>query len=175
MIAVSFDITALEKSLDDAIKTIERKMVGMVHKFAYVFAATALDNTPYGDVLANAGYYNLKSRLKYLPAEAGYAKGGWMIEMQTPSGDMFPDKADSREATNVHDRLKQEVTAYKLGETIYIANNVPYVSQEGWTLPSSGALDKGYSKQAPYGIRQPTMGSVLRTYQLHLDDYYHKS
>lgn len=175
MIAVSFDIEALERSLDAVIKEAERKMKGMVHKFAYIIAATALDNTPYGDVVANAGYYNLKSRLKYLPAEAGYAKGGWMIEMTNRSGDMFPDKADSREATNIHNRLKKEATAYKLGETVYIGNNVPYVSQEGWTLPSSGALDNGSSKQAPYGIGQPTLASVLRTYQLHLDDYYHKS
>lgn len=176
MIGVSFDIEALERSMNALVEEAKRKMQGMVHKFSYVVAATALDNTPYGDDVANAGYYNMKSRLKYLPdGKAGHAKGGWVIEMNSPSGDMFPARADSKEATNIHTKLQQEATAYKLGETIYIMNNVPYVAQEGWTLPSSGSLENGSSAQAPYGISQPTLGSVMRTYQLHLDDYYHKS
>lgn len=175
MIAVSFDITALEKSLDEAIKTIERKMEGMVQKFTMRMSLSAINATPMGDSEKekNAQWYldrvlkNPYGGLKLSPIE-GFAQGSWQA---TPDSDgvintdiqEFYGKDSGTSALN---SIERSMSYYKLGQTVFITNTGPYIK----------ALQQNYSDQTHgRGIIQPTLDMVYSAIQAELDDYYHKS
>lgn len=162
------------QQLENHVKTVERKLTNMVRLFAYEFAVTAVNNTPYGDDEQYVMQYNNPSRLRYMPAVAGHAKGGWAIETVSMSGNMFPDIASSAEAPNVKQRLETEARQYKLGETVFLTNFVPYVTQRNWPEQGYGSLEEGYSPQAPLGISKPTIAEILQVYKQRLDFYYKK-
>ena len=169
---ISVDSTALSKDLEQFYKDVVRKLENMVRGFAYEVTLSAIDNTPFGDDVTYQSLYNLPSRLKFAPAKAGSAKGGWVISMNGMDGDMFPMQASSREATDVKNKAKQDSSNYQLGDTVYITNFVPYVTHNGWTLPRFGSLEAGYSEQAPFGIKTPTLEQVQATYKVNLQRYY---
>jgi hypothetical protein len=139
-------------------------MQGMVQKFSYIVAWTAIDNTPLGDSIKWESLYLKREKSIGLEPIEGFAKGSWRVsmdgtlEMQTLYGQ------DSDEMTA--SLIRQDLNQYKLGETVMISNFGPYIVE----------LEKNftrYNKQQP--IVQPTMESVYRTYQLSLDDYYKAS
>lgn len=172
MLTVSFD--SVLKQLEDHVKTVERKLTNMVRLFAYEFAVTAVNNTPFGDDEKYVMQYNNPARLRYMPAVAGHAKGGWSIETVSMAGDMFPSIASGVEATNVKQRLEGEARQYKLGQTVFLTNFVPYVTQSNWPDQGNGSLEDGYSPQAPLGISKPTITEVMQVYKQRLDFYYKK-
>lgn len=159
----------------------DKKMQGMVEIFIYKITWQAIENTPYGSVEDYVELYNRPSRLKYLPAEAGYAKGGWVMEMNKPFSSMFFTKADSENALNTKYFNESRSLNYKLGDTVYITNNVPYVANDGWSFGTykNGnpvkSLESGASSQAPNGIMQPTLNEILNIYQFKLDEFYKAS
>jgi hypothetical protein len=161
---ISVNTSALEKSLKDFHEEATRKMQGMVEKFSYIVAVTAIDNTPIGDSVKWEDLYLRRQQLIGLEPIEGFAKGSWRVstdgtlEMQALYGDSSDDMASSL--------IKSDLNDYKLGETIMISNFGPYIIE----------LEKNfdrYNKNQP--IMQPTLDSVMRTYQLHLDDYYKES
>jgi hypothetical protein len=156
---VTCDTSKLEKQLQEFHAQAVKKMQQMVVMFSYEIAVEAIENTPFGTFNA---MYELKSRLKYLPAEVGSAKGGWNISMGKAVSIINPsiDRADDEGAWNVKDRAWNAVRQYKLGDSIFITNAVPYVASEGFTRPWFGSLEGGYSPQAPEGIMKPTFGMI---------------
>ena len=175
------NIDALQKSLEEAKKEVAKKLEGMVQIFAYKVTWQAIENTPFGDSDEYAALYNRKARTRYLPAEAGFAKGGWVIEMDKPFSSNYFMQADSENAQNVKWAADQRSLNYNLGDTIYISNNVPYVANDAWPYPTykNGnpvrSLESGASTQAPQGIMKPTFDSIVSIYQLQLNEYYEAS
>lgn len=169
---VSCNIDELVESLKQLEKEVTRKLEGMVHLFVYNITAQAIDNTPFGNAGLYARFYNSRERLKWFMPIEGSAKGGWTVSMETPTRVMVPLRADSEAASNTKEDANRDAKTYKLGETVYIMNSVPYVANAGFTSPKYGSLEGGYSPQAPQGIMGPTMDSIMGVYQLKLNEYY---
>jgi hypothetical protein len=70
---ISADITKTKDSLNKAIVDIRQAFLVMVKEYSKDVAHTAIDKTPFGNKAND--YYRLYSRLRYIPDEAGYAKG----------------------------------------------------------------------------------------------------
>lgn len=174
MIAVSFDITALEKSLDDAIKTIERKMEGMVQKFAYRLSISAINATPYGDSKKYAEFYlrrvmqNPYGSIMLSPIE-GFARGSWQASTGAMSTDI-QEFYEDREARLALGGIERSMTSYKLGQEVFISNTGPYIKYLEHPSPDA-KQDQTHGR----GIMQPTLDMVYSAIQEQLDDYYHKS
>jgi hypothetical protein len=175
---VTCNLDELLNSLKKLEEEVTRKLEGMVEIFIYNITVQAIDNTPYGNIEDYAKLYQAYARRRSLPAEAGAAKGGWMVTMNEPSPYMFIDVADSSLAANTKGYAATATTFYKLGQDVYISNNIPYVSNEGWPYKhyKDGSpvksLESGGSDQAPQGIMKPTLASIIGVYQLKLDEYY---
>jgi hypothetical protein len=169
---VTCNIDELLDSLKKLEEEVTRKLEGMVEIFVYNIAYQAIENTPYGNAVQNARYYNSSARLKWFMPVEGSAKGGWTVTMETPSRVLVPLRADSENAINTKEDAERDSKTYKLGDTVYIMNSVPYVATAGFTSPSFGSLEGGYSAQAPQGIMGPTVDSILGVYQLKLNEYY---
>jgi hypothetical protein len=161
---LSVDTSQLEQSLKAFHEEAVRKLGGMVQKFSYTVAYTAIDNTPLGDSNKYEDFYlDREKRLGLEPME-GFAKGSWRVstdgtlEMQ----ELYGPSSDEMAASII----KGDLESYKLGETVMISNFGPYIRNLEQDFQK-------YNKQQP--IMQPTIDSVMRTYQLHLDDYYKAS
>lgn len=161
---ITCDTSQLEQSLKKFHEEAVRKMEGMVRKFSYIVAWTAIDNTPLGDSVKWEALYLLRQKNIGLEPIEGFAKGSWRVstdgtlEMQTLYGQDSDEMAASL--------IQSDLMTYKLGETVMISNFGPYI------LELENNFTR-YNKQQP--IVQPTMESVYRTYQLSLDDYYKAS
>jgi hypothetical protein len=161
---VTCDTSKLEQNLKKFHEEAVRKMQGMVQKFSHIVALTAIDNTPLGDSIKWEPLYLLRQKTIGLEPVEGFAKGSWRVsmdgtlEMQTLYGQDSDEMASSI--------IKQDLSQYKLGETVMISNFGPYI------VDLENNFQK-YNKQQP--IMQPTLESVYRTYQLSLDDYYKAS
>lgn len=173
---ISCDTSKLEESLKKFHAEAIRKMEGMVQIFSYWVTWEAIENTPIGEVTPSTEWlYNLKSRLRVLPPEAGSAKGGWTISFNGPTRIIFPERANDANAQNIKSNADIDSQKYKLGDTVFIMNSVRYVASEGWTLPKFGSLEGGYSSQAPNGIMEPTLNAIYGIYTSDLKSYYEAS
>ena len=179
---ISCDTSKLEAELKKFHEEATRKLEGMVERFSYWVTWEAIENTPFGDDIEYAALYNNPARLSITKnAQAGNAKGGWVIEMNKPYSSWWFMQADNENAENVKWAADHRSTNYKIGDTVYITNNVPYVSADGWPYDTykNGApvrsLESGASAQAPFGIMEPTLHAVLGIYQSDLKKYYEES
>jgi hypothetical protein len=161
---ISCDTSKLEQSLKKFHEEAVRKLQGMVEKFSYTVAWTAMDNTPLGDSVKWESLYILRQQTIGLEPIEGFAKGSWRVstdgtlEMQ----ELYGPSSDEMAGT----LIKADLQDYKLGETVMISNFGPYIRNLEENF-------QNYGKKQP--IMQPTIDSVMRTYQLHLDDYYKAS
>ena len=72
------------------------------------------------------------------PVDTGRARGNWFTTIGNPSGAV--DAGGS--AGKAIGQLNAAVAQLKLGDTIWMANNLPYINR----------LENGWSKQAPAGM-----------------------
>jgi hypothetical protein len=179
---IACDTSKLEQSLKKFHEEAIRKMTGMVQLFSYWVTFEAIENTPFGDADDYAALYNNKARKSILKnAKAGMAKGGWIIEMNKPYTSWWFMQADTENAENVKQSADYRSENYKLGDTVYITNNVPYVSRDGWPYDTykNGSpvrsLEGGASSQAPNGIMEPTLHAIYGIYAVNLNEYYKAS
>lgn len=179
---ISCDTSKLEQSLLKFHQEAIRKLEGMVELFSYWITFEAIENTPFGDPIEYAALYQNPARLSIVKnALAGHAKGGWVIQQNTPYGSAWFMQADNESAENVKWAADQRSQNYKLGDTVFITNNVPYVASDGWPYEvyKNGSpvlsLENGASKQAPYGIMEPTLNAILGIYEADLKKYYEAS
>ena len=156
---VTCDTTKIEKQLQEFHRAAIQRMRNMVIFFSYKVAVEAVENTPIGTL--NSLYYK-PSRLAVMEPEVGSAKGGWTASFNIPANITDPGsgRADDELAMNVKDRIYSSLRPYKLGDTVFLTNAVPYVANSGWTEPYYGSLEGGYSQQAPQGIMKPTFAMV---------------
>lgn len=171
---IKADVSQLQKSLEEAKKLIKARLENMVKEFVYESSVKFIDNTPYGDAVANERYYNMESRLEYLSPVQGTAKAGWEVGFNESNSNPFPSPASSEEALDVKQKIAAKVKTYQLGDTVYLTNAVPYVANTGWTLPNFGSLEGGYSAQAPQGIMKPSTTEVLSLYNSDLQRLYNR-
>ncbi len=179
---ISCDTSKLQQSLKKFHEEAIRKMEGMVQLFIYHVAFEAIENTPFGDDVEYAALYNNPARKRVLKnTKAGMAKGGWIIEMNKPYTSWWFMQADSENALNVKQSAEYRSENYKLGNTVYITNNVPYVSKDAWPYDTykNGSpvrsLEGGASSQAPNGIMEPTLYAIYGIYTAELNNYYKAS
>jgi hypothetical protein len=174
---ITTDLTAFKSSLEEAKSKITKGLESMIETLMYSIAVEAIDNTPYGQ---DNELYSLKSRAYAgLYPEPGHAKGGW----QVVTGKYLPTSsrafrktypARSESAFDVKDYADIASSKYKLGDTIMVVNSVPYLANDGFSLPWMKSIESGYSDQAPNGVMAPTLSAVQSIYLKNLADYYVK-
>lgn len=179
---ISCDTSKLEQSLKKFHEEATRKLEGMVELFSYWVTFEAIENTPFGDDQLYAGLYQNPARLSIVKnTKAGHAKGGWVIEQNKPFSSVWFMQADNENADNVKWAADQRSQNYKIGDTVYITNSVPYVVSDAWPYDTyrNGSplisLENGGSKQAPFGIMEPTLNAILGIYEADLKKYYEAS
>lgn len=167
---VSVNTSKLQAQLEALKKQVQGKLENMVKKFSYNITKEAIENTPYGQY---NNLYELQSRKNFFGEDGpGSAKGGWTIGVSSKPHVRNPVNADSEEALNTKATAASSIDGYTLGRTVYITNSVPYVAGEGFTLPWMGALENGYSDQAPNGILAPTFNMITNVFAQNLKNYY---
>lgn len=166
---LSVETSALLADLDKFHKEATRKMKGMVRDFSSIVTSTAIDNTPQGNSDTSANWYNKRltdprNQSYGLQPIEGFARGSWRVDTDgsLEVQELYTNTAGSM-AMSIAD---SSLNDYKLGDTVMISNYGPYIR----------SLEKNYSGQTHgQGIMQPTLDSISRTYQLHLDDYYNRN
>jgi hypothetical protein len=162
MISVSSQsLTALEKQLEELIKTTERKLKNMVQSFAYEIAFTAASNTPIGDSVQYFSLYKARAKYQDLPDEEGMARGNWQYSEGSATLQYVYGQDSIAEAMKIF--KAKAASNYKLGDSFSIVNTVPYFDE----------LEDNYSKQTKkQGILQPSYNTVLSAYKINLPLYY---
>lgn len=158
---VKANLDALLKSFDNINQEINARLKHMVIQFAYNITLTAIDNTPFGSMNSS---YLIESRRGYYAPMPGTAKGGWYIRLDSSEARGYSLLASSAEADNIKSKAKTDLNKFQLGDTISIRNDVKYMTQEGFTQPQFGSIESGYSKQAPYGVFEPTFDTIMSVY-----------
>ena len=156
------DSSALADSLKKAEQEIQRRLIGMVNKFARDFVEGAVSKTPIGDSQKFASYYQARTTL---PQVEGLSRGNWQIKHTPDFQTLLIAGQASGEAAADQSELYMQAN-YKLGDTFYVGNATPYIQ----------ALENNSSVQTDrQGISGPTIDLVTRVYQQRLDDYYKQS
>lgn len=80
------------------------------------------------------------------PVDTGRARSNWFVNLNSPATKQIdpydPGENGSTAGTNAQaaiDQAKAVIATRKIGQDIYISNNLPYIER----------LNEGYSKQAP--------------------------
>lgn len=155
---ISADTSKLEKQLAEYKLQVERKLKYMVASFAYRIADYAIDNTPIGDSVKFARYYQARTDL---PQVEGLSKGNW--QFSTSPNATLQLIAGQGSGGAALDVLLHKAANYKLGDTFYIVNPTPYI----------GLLENNRSNQTfGNGIYKPTIALVMSTYSIDLKHYY---
>ena len=165
------------QSIRDASAKIEKKLNGMVQEFVYKTAEDIQNITPIGDAsfaVSGQKLHDGKSTTqtsKYLmrPAgwvqEPGLTRGNWMVSA-TEQGIEFDSMQNS--SSKALANILHTTETFKLGDKIYLGNATPYLMNEF----NGGALEHGYSKQAPNGISKPLVALVGNIYATDLKHFY---
>ena len=134
-----------------------RRMENMVRGFAYIISRTAIENTPLGNAEEYFKLYELRQNRTGLQAEEGFARGSW----QANTTGQFSMQAiyGANSGTEALSMVKSDLGSYKLGDTVFVGNKGFYIR----------LLENNYSSQTnELGIMQPTLDSIMRTYQVDL-------
>ena len=157
---ITFDTTALLKSLQDAHADAKRRLEQMVRGFTYEVSLRAIENTPLGNAEVYARYYRARVDL---PQEEGIARGNWQFGLDDSFNLQLISGQDSGvEASNL---IKSTSASYRLGATFYIANAAPYISDL--------EADKSYQTNGQ-GIMQPTIADITGAYAVDFQYHYAK-
>lgn len=152
---ISADVAKVLEELKAYQQDTVRRLENMVTGFAYTISKTAIANTPIGNL---EEYFDLyQARLndgRGLKPEPGFARGSWQVNT---SGQFSIQQVYSGgEALSL---IKTDLSNYKLGDTLYIGNQGFYIRM----------LENNYSDQTQgMGIMQPTLDSIMQTYQVDL-------
>ena len=84
--------------------------------------------------------------IRRTPVDEGTARGNWMTTINTPSKDVDKSIKD-KEGGKAISRATKTAKKAKLGNSIYLINNLPYI----------GALENGHSDQRPEGMVKVTV------------------
>ena len=170
------ELTDFNSSLEEVKRKMTIGLESVVEGFIYNITAEAIDNTPYGQ---DNELYHMRSRLmRGLYPEPGHAKGGWQVVTgkliaNSSSGLRKTYPARSEQAYDVKDYADVASSRYKLGDTVLVVNNIPYMANDGFTLPWMKSIESGYSEvKAPNGVMAPTVAAIQNIYSHNLAEYY---
>lgn len=159
---LSVDTSGLADSLKKAEQEIQRRLLGMVHKFTTNFTEVAVRKTPIGDDSEQGFKSWYDTRTPPLPQSAGMSRANWQV-MDTDDFVVIYGTSQDLPKADVDSYFG---SFYKLGETYYLGNATPYIRM----------LENNHSHQTEgQGIKQPVINEVLNIYQYRLDDYYKQS
>ena len=154
------DATKLLQELEKFHKDNTRKLENVVKGFAYIISKTAIANTPLGDSEQYFKLYQQRQRRLGLQPVEGFARGSWSVNTsgQFSIQEIYTVNSGSAALS----LIKSDLGGYRLGQDVYIGNKGYYIK----------FLENGYSQQAPMGIMQPTLETVLSTYRVDIKQLY---
>ncbi len=88
--------------------------------------------------------------IRNTPVDTGWARANWLVSLGRP----INETAGSRDSvsTVAQGAGQARLLVYRLGQDIWISNNVPYIQ----------ALNEGHSKQAPEGWVEAAIETAIR-------------
>ncbi len=154
---ISVDVSKVLEELKAYHQDTVRRLENMVKGFSYIISKTAIEKTPLGDAETYFKLYELRQGRTGLEPTEGFARGSWQVNT---SGEFSMQAIygvnSGSEALSL---VKSDLGTYKLGESVFIGNKGFYIRQ----------LENNYSSQTNnLGIMQPTLDSIMQTYQVDL-------
>lgn len=154
---ITVDVSKVLEELKAYHQDTIRRLENMVKGFSYIISQTAIENTPLGNAEKYFALYQSRQGRTGLEPTEGFARGSWQVNtsgefsMQTLYGANSGSEALSL--------IKSDLANYKLGESVFVGNKGFYIK----------ALENNYSSQTNnLGIMQPTLESIMQTYQVDL-------
>ena len=158
---ITFDTSALLKSLQDAHADAKRRLEQMVRGFAYEFSLRAIENTPLGDSELYARYYRARVDL---PQVEGIARGNWQFSTDSSFDlQIVAGQFSGEQALGI---IENSSSSYRLGQTFYIGNAAPYIND----LEYNRSLQTNGN-----GIMQPTLDDIAGAYAVDFQYQYNKN
>jgi hypothetical protein len=114
--------------------------------------------------VARAVALELESRVVLKsPVDTGRFRGNWNVGINT--SDTAEYSAD-KSGIKVNSRAIGALSKFKLGDSIWITNNLPYTQKLEFGLYGHGPKTiNGYSKQAPHGFIRITYQEVMSAFE----------
>ena len=154
---ISADVAKVLEELKAYHADTVRRMENMVRGFAYTISKTAIENTPIGDAEQYIKLYELRQGRTGLEPVEGFARGSWQVNTTGQFSMQAIYGVDSGGQSLA--LVKADLGSYKLGDTVFVGNKGFYIR----------LLENNYSSQTnELGIMQPTLDSIMRTYQVDL-------
>ncbi len=93
------------------------------------------------NVVKAAGINLFNGIIQLSPVRQGRFRGNWQASVNTPATDILFQSVPQSEDENITfvDNVSQKLTSFKLNDTIYLTNNLPYAER----------LENGWSQQRP--------------------------
>lgn len=154
---ITVDVSKVLEELKAYHQDTERRLKNMVTGFAYTIAKTAIEKTPLGDAETYFKLYELRQNRTGLQPEEGFARGSW--QANTSGQFSIQTIYGATSGTEALSFVKSDLSNYKLGDTVFVGNKGFYIK----------LLENNYSDQTMgMGIMQPTLDSIMQTYQVDL-------
>lgn len=154
---ISVDVSKVLEELRAYHQDTVRRLENMVRGFSYIISKTAIENTPLGSAEEFFKLYELRQNRLGLDPLEGFARGSWQVNTtgQFSMQAIYGANSGSEALT----LIKTDLESYKLGDTVYVGNKGFYIR----------LLENNYSSQTNnLGIMQPTLDSIMQTYQVDL-------
>lgn len=137
------NLAQFTKGLNEEIVKLRTSSEKTVRQVAFVIDRELVRRTPVGNPdlwKANAG--KKRGDPGYVGADytGGRARANWLPSLETPSEEVI-EEPDPTGAGAIN-KMAQVTAAFKLGQKIFISNNLEYIQ----------ALEDGHSSQAPNGF-----------------------
>ena len=161
---ISANTDQILKELEDYYRDTVRRLENMVKGFSYIISQEAISNTPIGDAEKFANLYRYRQSRTGLQPKEGFARGSWQVNT---SGEFsLQEIYGTSSGTEALTLIKTDLESYKLGQTLYIGNTGYYIK----------ALENNSSSQTNgLGIIQPTVSSIMQTYQVDLPRLFNEN
>ena len=154
---ISADVSKVLEELKAYQQDTVRRLEKMVTGFAYIISKTAIANTPLGDAEEYFKLYELRQKRTGLEPTEGFARGSWQVN--TSGQFSIQTIYGATSGTEALSFVKSDLSNYKLGDTVFVGNKGFYIK----------LLENNYSDQTMgMGIMQPTLDSIMQTYQVDL-------
>lgn len=154
---ISADVSKVIEELKAYHADTVRRLENMVRGFSYIISKTAIENTPLGSAEEFFKLYELRQNRLGLDPVEGFARGSWQVNTtgQFSMQAIYGANSGSEALT----LIKTDLESYKIGDTVYVGNKGFYIR----------LLENNYSSQTNnLGIMQPTLDSIMQTYQVDL-------
>jgi len=97
------------------------------------------------------------------PVDTGRLRGNWNVGINSVNTTEY---SEDRSGNQANTRAIGALSKFKLGDSIWITNNLPYVAKLEYGLYNNGAKTVGgYSKQAPQGFIRITYLEVMGAFE----------